>query len=388
MYFKNIKNYFINGFLVFLVYGSFMTFLSIHLKSHGFSESFVGTILSLQTFAIAVGSIIAGISFKKYGFKKSMVFSILLICINGIITSIYLNKSIQIIASLGFGLGMAFQFTGESPFLMKQTVLENRVKIFSLNFSLKNFSMMLGSFLSGILSDANLNTTYTLFLFSILTLISIIPLLRIEDIVLETKNSFTKDYKTILKDSSILKLLLFNGLIGMGAGLIVPFFSIYIKYTLHVNNSIVGTIISISQFGTVIGGLLIPFLSKTYGKVKTVLLCQAISIPFLLSISFAPGLIIVGISFFIRTALMNMAQPLIQNLSMELVEEESMSIFSSFITLSSNMFRSLGIFFGGIMMHNITYNAPYYVTCIFYIIAMFVFSKLFENLRFKANNLV
>ncbi|MCB5942970.1 MFS transporter, partial [bacterium 210820-DFI.6.52] len=72
-------------------------------------------------------------------------------------------------------------------------------------------------------------------------------------------------------------------LIGIGAGIIVPFFSVYLKYSMDIGDNIVGTILSKSQFGCIIGGMIIPFMSNKVGKVKSVIICQLLSIPFLLS---------------------------------------------------------------------------------------------------------
>jgi phosphomannomutase len=85
-------------------------------------------------------------------------------------------------------------------------------------------------------------------------------------------------------------------------------------------NSVVGTIMAFAQFGTVLGGLLTPILSRRLGRVKFVLICQLMSIPFLISISFPQGAFIMAISFFFRNSLMNMANPVLQSMAMDLVE--------------------------------------------------------------------
>lgn len=148
---------------------------------------------------------------------------------------------------------------------------------------------------------------------------------------------------------------------------------------MNIEDNIVGTILSISQFGCIVCGGLVPFLSNKLGKVKTVILCQILSIPFLVSIAFPQGLILVTISFFIRNGLMNMAIPLTQNLSMELVDKSERTNLSSFLSLSSNISRAMGIAIGGFMMEKISYNSPYYLTIVLYVMGIIIFSFIYKD---------
>ncbi|MDO7205249.1 MFS transporter [Paraclostridium bifermentans] len=120
-------------------------------------------------------------------------------------------------------------------------------------------------------------------------------------------------------------------------------------------------------------------MSNKFGKVKSVIICQLLSIPFLLSIAFPQGIFIITIAFFMRNGLMNMAMPLIQNLSMEIVHESERTNMSSLIALSSNISRAIGIAIGGFLMETISYTIPYYFTVVFYLIAVILFSYIYKN---------
>ena len=167
--------------------------------------------------------------------------------------------------------------------------------------------------------------------------------------------------------------------IGMGAGLVIPYFSVYIKYSLNVSDSVVGSIIAFSQFGTVLGGLLIPSLSKRFGRVKLAIYCQLISIPFLYSITYTQGIFMMALSFFCRNTFMNMTSPLLQTMEMDLVAPENRTIMSSMATLADSLFRALGTQLGGILMVKISYEFPYYITILTYalstLVIYFVFGK-------------
>lgn len=99
----------------------------------------------------------------------------------------------------------------------------------------------------------------------------------------------------------------------------------------------------------------------------------------MVSIAFPQGLILVTISFFIRNGLMNMAIPLTQNLSMELVDKSERTNLSSFLSLSSNISRAMGIAIGGFMMEKISYNSPYYLTIVLYVMGIIIFSFIYKD---------
>ena len=140
---------------------------------------------------------------------------------------------------------------------------------------------------------------------------------------------------------------------------------------------------AISQVGTVIGGLVVPPLAKKIGRVNTVLACQLLSIPFLISISFPQGIVVITISFFFRSSLMNMAGPVIGSLAMDIVDDETRTYMSSMVSLINNLFRSLGIYIGGYLMFAYSYNTPYYWTILCYLIGTFILYNVFKNVKDK-----
>lgn len=148
---------------------------------------------------------------------------------------------------------------------------------------------------------------------------------------------------------------------------------------LSTTESIVGLILSFAQLGTVFGGLSVPFLSRKIGNHRTIVATQLLSIPLLIAIGFPQGIFIVAIAFFLRSSLMNMSQPLIRNISMDIAKEHHRPLMSAMRAMVNNLMRALGIFLGGSIMENFTYNTPYIFTIIFYIIGTYIFFKLFKE---------
>ncbi|WP_270942263.1 MFS transporter [Romboutsia lituseburensis] len=386
---KNIYLFFAINLLASFAMGIFNMFVGIYLKEIGYEENIVGTILSLNVFAMAIASIPSAYLIEKIGRKRSFKLGFISIAIGSIFLVLFKNIFLIGVMAIINGFGMSVKNTAEGMYITENTKEEERVSIFSINFIVSNTGMMSASFIGGILSThmskyftSQQSITYIFIMSAILSLLAFIPIYFMKEPKnLESRNfkECLQGYNHVISDKKVLAFMMYYLIIGIGAGMVVPFFSVYLKYSMNISDSIVGSILSISQFGCILGGSLIPFMSNKFGKSNSVIICQLISIPFLLSIAFPQGIILIVISFFMRNGLMNMATPLTQNLSMELVDKKDRTNLSSLISLCSNISRAIGISIGGLMMEKISYNSPYYLTVILYIIGVVIFASLYKK---------
>lgn len=385
---KNVFLFLIINLFASFSMGIFIMFAGIYLKEIGYGEHFVGTILSVNTVAIALGSIISAYLIERVGRKNSFVIGFICIAVGGIFIVLVNNPLVIIIMAIINGFGLSIKMTAEGMYLTENTKEENRVFVFSINFIIANIGMMGASFLGGLasnmLSNYFSNITSIVYIFIGSSLLSLLSLISIY-FMKEPENSDNRTLKDCLKgyinilNKKVATFMTYNFIIGVGAGLVVPFFSVYLKYSMDISDDIVGSILSISQIGCIIGGFIIPIMANKLGRIRSVIICQLLSIPFLLSIAFPQGIAIITLSFFMRNGLMNMAMPLIQNLSMEIVDEKERTNLSSFVSLSSNISRALGIYIGGFLMETFTYNTPYYFTVLFYIIGVVMFAFMYKR---------
>ncbi len=383
--------------------GIFNMFVGIYLKEIGCGEHFVGTILSINTFAIAIASIPSAYLIEKIGRKKSFALGFIAIALGSSLIILFKNTFLIGVMAVLNGFGLSIKSTAEGMYITENTSEEERVSVFSFNFIVSNIGMMSASFLGG-LSSSFMGQFFTsttvikgIFITSATLSLSALILIHLmkekENLKPRNFRSCVEGYVHVFK-KKVLVFMTYNFLIGCGAGMVVPFFSVYLKYSMNISDGVVGSILSVAQFGCILGGLLIPILANKLGSPRAVVVCQILSIPFLISIAFPQGIILLAISFFMRNGLMNMATPLMQNLSMELVDERDRTNLSSVLSLSSNISRAVGIAIGGFMMESISYNAPYYLTVITYAIGILMFSVVYKDsilpkkyvkLKFKEN---
>ena len=378
---------FINLLTSSIVLGVYNVFTGIHIKTLGYGESVIGQVLSLGSLSIAVGSMLNAYFSSKVGLKKTISFGLVLMSV-GILGVGFIKNPffIKIFSSL-MGIGYGFPFSSIGVLLIENSVENERVKVFSKNFIVQSLGTVFASYFAGILIktfgkifaiDKAIPLLYLLCVFIIL--LGFYPLLGLNDIDKLKKNkerNFFKGFKEVMSGNA-LKFVVYNTVIGFGAGLVIPFFSVYLKFALNIDNEKVGIIMGLSQLGLVLGGFLVPYISKLLGREMTVVVCQLLSIPFLISIAFPQGIFVMGLSFFLRSTLMNLNQPLIQNISLETVEYENRALMSSVISMSSNATRALSMIVAGYLMENVSYTAPYYITVILYLIGTAIFYRSFK----------
>jgi len=374
-------------FLFGLTSSAFNGFLGIYVKEIGYDEAVVGSLLSLRRFAVAGSAIIMALVASRFGRRNAIAFGLTLIATSAIMMVSTKNLWIMQFWCLVSGVGQSTLMTFEAPFLFSKTTEETRMHAFSASFSARNAAFMIGSLGTGILADiigthyaeSYIGVRYALYVVSTMSLLALIPLFLIKG---EKSHNDQKLQLNKIKEvysPKLIKMLVYTLIIGFGAGMIVPFFGVYLKYMLDLNDSGVGVILAIAQFGTVIGGLLVPFLSSKFGRYNTVTLVQMGSIPFLILIGVPMNVVLVSIAFFFRSSLMNMANPILQNLYMDLSSDVHRPIISSLRSTTNNLARALGILLGGFMMKHISYSSPYAVTITCYLIGTLLFRHIFKS---------
>jgi MFS family permease len=113
------------------------------------------------------------------------------------------------------------------------------------------------------------------------------------------------------------RLLIPGFLIALGAGQVIPFLNVFIEGKFALDLAQLNVIFAITSLGTAIAILLQPALARRFGKVGSVVLVQAASIPFLVVLGFSPILWTVIVAMAVRNSLMNAGNPIANAFAME-----------------------------------------------------------------------
>jgi MFS family permease len=119
----------------------------------------------------------------------------------------------------------------------------------------------------------------------------------------------------------LLKLLASPALISIGAALLIPYLNLYFKRRFAVSDQSLGLIFAGLGVCTGAAALAGPVLSARLGKIRTVVLTEALALPFLALLGFAPLLGVAVGAALARAALFNMGAPLYDAFVMERSDE-------------------------------------------------------------------
>ena len=370
--------------------GAFGMLQGIYIKLK-IGEDFLGMLISTKTLAMALFAFPCALIVNRIGKKKALFFSILFILFSITMQGYFQSSWLILTFGLMQGCFEALLSVTGGPFLAENSHGEERVRLFSVSFAVNTFSVMAGYYIFGqvvedLSKSINIIQAYRYGIivsgFVGIAALVFIALIRETPLLEENKKPITlKDSIAVFGEKGVLQFIIYNSLIGFGAGLVVPYFSVYLKFKINITTSQLGVIMSLSQVATGVGGLITPILANKFGKVNTIIMCQIASIPFLLLIATPSSIFIVSIAFFMRSALMNMSGPVISNISMELVENEKRSVLSSILNLSSSFTRAISAVSAGFMMKHFAngYEIPYYITTCLYVIATVYFYKTFKS---------
>jgi predicted MFS family arabinose efflux permease len=178
-----------------------------------------------------------------------------------------------------------------------------------------------------------------------------------------------------------LKLVAPAMLIGLGAGLIIPFLNLYFRDRFGLSEAAIGLLFSAMQAFMVAGNLFGPAVSRRMGLVRGVVATQLLSVPFMVTLALSSWFPIVAASFFLRSALMNMNQPLSSHFAMEVVPKRDHAITNSLLSLSWYLAWSVSADVGGALIERKGYTEPLLIAAALYVGASALYWYFFKDVE-------
>jgi MFS family permease len=178
-------------------------------------------------------------------------------------------------------------------------------------------------------------------------------------------------YMFILR-SPIFLLSLTQVLIGLGAGLFIPYFNLFFVQYLHASSALFGLIDGSATAMTALFTLLAPWLALRIGKVYTIALTELASIPLLLIIGLTNLLPLAAILYLFRYGLMDMSNGIFQVFSMEAVPQDRRGVANSSYQASFQVPNALAAPLGGLMIVHVGYPPIFIAAAVCYLLSIAV----------------
>ncbi len=357
---RNIKLLFLSAATAGLSFGIFQFLFNFYILSlpANYNEQFIGTLQTVSSLgAILVALPIAWLV-ERWS-PRSMLITSAALNVLSILGILLFPTTVALVAfRMLAGMSIAAQNIARAPFLMRNTSAENRQWVFSFSFGLMTVAGFVGNLLGGqvptwmarLVDAAPTDTiSYRLALALMMLLLSIglLPLKAITEAPRDPTQKPAPIFQLLrVHGSKLMRFLAPPLIIGLGAGAMMPFMNIYFRNVYLKPDPPISTLFALGAIGMALGQFCGPPLVERFGKIKTVLLSQYSSVPFLLLLGAGAYLVPVGLvnadiffliaalAYIMRLALMNLANPIYQTFMLENVSEDAQSLTMSLSSIS------------------------------------------------------
>jgi MFS family permease len=373
--------------------------LYLNLGEVGFQPDFISYMFTVSAFATGIIALSAGLICEHIGPKRAILIGLTANFAN-LVQIISLQAPLLLFASLVSGLIGTLGWVASAPFMMENSQKEERTYLFSVNWALMIMMGVIGSYLGGVLPSlfnaylglptgvegSAIGYRISLLISTALALTAVIPIMLIKESKGFERQKMTDllAFRNIRSSRTILNFMVPTALIGFGAGFIVPLFNIFFRLKFSATDGQIGIMFALSNVTLGIGTLTAPVLSSRLGKVRSVVACQFLSMPFIMLTTLAPNLSLASTAFIARNTLMNMAGPVNSALQMELVTETERATTHGMMVMADNIPRAVTASISGKMMTGSDFFTPFLFTAATYFVASSLYFMFFKNAETKS----
>lgn len=386
---REARLFLMGTFFVAYTFAVYQLLLNLYLKELGFKEGFIGSILSATALGTLVASMPLVYLLHRVSYRRILIASVLFSSVGFGLLGLLLHKTGLWLAAFLSGASLSGLRLVAPPFFMHSSTPKERTYLFSLNFGTWILAAIVGNLSGGYLvkllhslGQSQAASLRWALLGSILVgLWGTVPfwMIKTRPAKRQTSSEIWKWNNLKKRGKLYFKLAFPLFLVGTGAGLIIPFLNLYFKTLFSQSAHEIGIYFAWLQIFMLAGILLGPVLAKKLGMIRSIVYTELASIPFMLILAFTSQLPLAVGAFFMRGALMNMAQPLSTNFSMEAVEEKEHPLVNSLIALAWTLSWVFSAGLGGKLIELYSFAPPLIIAAGLYVFSSALYYSFFAK---------
>ncbi len=422
---RNARLYLISNALSGMTLGIIFVLYNLYIVSLGYDTAFIGLLLFATALGVGIAIFPAGLCVDRFSGKAILIWASALLALAGAGQMLFRTPAPLLISSFFVGIGGTFVLVVNAPFLSEHSTPAERPHLFSLAIVLTLATSVVGEVLGGVLplwlrvlpwlmaplpawsigllaiQPVARSYQLSLLLAGIIATPSFIPLFLMSDdrprrqpepvakdpiqpkfslqALQQSLLRWRKQPVRVLLSSPLLALIMVQVLIGMGAGLFLPYFNLYFVQHLKASPALFGVIDGTANALNALLTLLAPWMVARFGKITTLIVPRLLSIPLMLVIGLAGSLPLAAALYPFRQGLMDMSQGILQLFSMEAVAPQQRGLANSSYQAAYQVSIALSASLAGLIIARLGYAPVFIGAALLYSLALLLLWARFSH---------
>ncbi|MGD2155314.1 MAG: MFS transporter [Anaerolineales bacterium] len=386
----NARLYLINVLISGVSIGVFRLLFNFYVLSLGFDEALLGKLITTSSLTALIVALPVGYVSDLLGRKRALILGGALTGFATLGMVLWPSEPVFYAMNVLSGLAQSLWSITMGPFIMENSGDEERTYLFSFGFGLQMLSGFAGNWIGGYLptwmgnwqgvsAGDSLAYAWSLAAVSATFTLGLIPLLALrrqrnpgEERSIFAPLTYAAEHPKMLG-----KLVTPMLVTSIGAGLIMPFMNVFFRVVHNQPDPVIGSLFAWGSLAMGLGLLAAPALADRTGKIQVVVVTQALSVPFLILLGFAPWFWLSAAAYYVRLTLMNMSNPVYQTFVMEQVEPEARATVASLVSMAWSFGWAFSPTISGSLQVSYGFGPPFLGTITLYVIAITLYWAFF-----------
>ena len=393
---KPIKNVIASEFFIQAVNATFMNILPLYMTRHGFSDRDIAIFITFRFIGVFLLAIPLGHYIKKQKLMSLFYLSNFLVPFFGIAIVIFISfqlKILTLISLLLWGASFTFMQIPIFPFILRNSSKKNQTAAISLSYSTWSFGGIFSGIVIALLDYINpilFDEQFILMLFSIIGFGGLYFLIRVKSFNEKIQeDEFKEELQKINLNKNtdwklIIKALTPTLIIATGAGLTIPFISLFFDKVHNLHKGGFSVLSFVASLLVAYFAMLVPKIKTHIGYKIAIPSTQSLAVISLVALATTQfyssnpiAIIIASFCYLLRQPLMNMAGPMTSDLVLNYVGNNNREITSALTSaIWSGSWVISGLMVSIMFGYNISFANIFLITALLYAFGVILYYLL------------
>lgn len=391
---RPIKNAIASEFFIQTVNATFMNILPLYMTRKGFTDKEIALFITFRfigvfLLALPLGKLIKGRKLMPLFFLSNICVPFFGIAI--ILSIAFKLKALTLISLILWGASFTFMQIPIFPFILRNAKKLNQTAAISLSYSTWSFGGIVSGIIIAVLDFINpriFDEQFILLLFSVVGFGGIFFLKRIKNFheisIEEEKDHVILNPRRKTDWGLVMKALGPTLIIATGAGLTIPFISLFFDKVHHLDKGSFSVLSFIASLLVAYFAMLVPKIKEKIGYKIAIPTTQSLAVMSLVAMAttqyysqYSISLVIASVCYLLRQPLMNMAGPMTSELVLNYVGRNNREITSALTSaIWSGSWVISGIMVTVLFAYDFTFGTVFLITSVLYAFGIMLYYLL------------